>query len=93
MTDKYISPCGLISYHDNGDGTMSPVPLGSEITSKKGEKAILLQSTRMNEFRYGGRRSGKVFVQWVKDGFKAEYYDNVFDLVVIDPEVENPVPL
>ena len=62
--------------------TGEEVKIGSHVTSFRGEDAILLDLCRVNEIYYGGRRSGKVFVQWVKDGFKAEYYDNVFNLRV-----------
>lgn len=54
---------------------------GDEIVSFRGEKAILKACTRENEMYYGGGRSGKVEVVW-PDGFKAEYYDGVFDLRV-----------
>ena len=64
------------------------VKIGDIITSFRGEKAKLLACERMNEFRYGGRRSGKVFVEWISDGFRATYYDNVFGLTVIDSEFE-----
>jgi hypothetical protein len=62
--------------------TGEEVKVGSKVTSFRGEEAVLLDLCRVNEFYYGGRRSGKVLVQWTKDGFRAEYYDNVFNLRV-----------
>ena len=75
--------------------TEEPVKLGSIITSFRGERAKLISCERVNELRYGGRRSGKVFVEWIdrNPGFKAEYYDNVFNLIVIDTDLEHPTPL
>lgn len=64
------------------------IKVGDTITSFRGEKAKLVGLERVNEFRYGGRRSGKVIVEWVEDGFKAEYYDDVFNIIVIDTELE-----
>ena len=67
-----------------------PIEDGSVITSFRGEKAKLIACERMNEIRYGGRRSGIVFAEWIdgNPGFRAEYYDSVFNLTVIDPELE-----
>ena len=64
------------------DGTV--VKEGDVIKSFRGEKAIFNGASRANEFVKGGRRSGKVVVTWKKDGFRAEYYDNVFDLTVYE---------
>lgn len=90
IADRYISRKGLVAYDKK---TMEPIALGSKVISFRGEEALLLDNERVNEMRYGGRRSGKVYIQWLKDGFKAEYYDDVFGIVVVDPELENPVPL
>lgn len=67
-----------------------PIEVGDIVTSFRGERAKLLACDRMNEFRYGGRRSGKVYVEWIDGhaGSKYEYYDNVFNITVIDPEFE-----
>ena len=71
--------------------TSIPIEDGSVITSFRGEKAKLIACERVNEIRYGGRRSGKVFVEWIdkNPGFRTEYYDSVFNLTVIDPELED----
>lgn len=73
--------------------TMEPVSIGSKVISKRGKEAILVACERCNEFRYGGRRSGKVAVRWPGDTFNMEYYDNVFNLIVIDPELEKSISL
>ena len=72
--------------------TWKPIAIGDLVTSFRGEKATFMGCDRVNELRYGGRRSGKVVVQWPGDIHKREYYDNVFDITVIDLECENPVP-
>lgn len=54
---------------------------GTKVLSTRGESATLIRATRAQEIG----RSGKVYVQWDKDGYKQEYYDNiVFDLHVKD---------
>ena len=60
------------------------VKIGDIVTSFRGEQAELCYLDRVNEFFYGGRRSGKVGVRWLgrNDEHKCEYYDNVFNLIV-----------
>lgn len=64
------------------DGTA--VKEGDVIKSFRGEKAIFNEASRANEHVKGGRRSGKIVVTWESDGFRAEYYDDVFDLTVYE---------
>ena len=63
--------------------TGKEVKIGDTVTSFRGESEILYDITRVNEFHYGGRRSGKVAVKWKSDDmWPMEYYDNVFNLRV-----------
>lgn len=69
--------------------TGKPVEIGDEITDFRGDKAILISLDRVNEQRYGGRRSGKVSYRREDGRFGSEVYDSVFDLIVINSEWEN----
>ena len=67
--------------------TGKPVVLGDKITDFRGDKATLMHLDRVNEIRYGGRRSGKVTVRW-HDGMLMTVYDKVFDIIVIETDWE-----
>ena len=63
--------------------TGKEVKIGDTVTSFRGETGVLCDITRVNEFYYGGRRSGKVTVRWSPDDtWPMEYYDGVFNLRV-----------
>ena len=68
--------------------TGKPVEIGDEIIDHRGKKAILVSLDRVNEMRYGGRRSGKISYRR-GDGDFGEVYDSVFDIIVIETEWEN----
>lgn len=59
--------------------TGEEVKRGDTITDFKGDKAVFLNATRE---RIVGK-SGKVYVE-LPDGFRREFYDKVFNLVVKD---------
>lgn len=61
--------------------TDEEVKIGDTIIDFRGEKAILTAITRINEFYYGGCRSGKICAVW-ENGDKREVYDKVFNLIV-----------
>ncbi len=72
------------------EATGKEVKIGDIVTSFRGERAVLCDITRVNEFHYGGGRSGKVVVKWITNDSLAiesyddtmEYYDGVFNLRV-----------
>ena len=68
--------------------TGKPVEIGDEITDFRGDKAILVSLDRVNEQRYGGRRSGKISYRRGDGDFGCEVYDKVFDIIVIETEWE-----
>jgi len=61
---------------------------GAIVTSFRGEKMIFVRATRVNEMRYGGRRSGLIVIREPDGGFSLEVYDNVCNLEVRSPEME-----
>lgn len=81
--EEYKKP-RLAAYDTN---TGREIPIGSIVTDSRGDRARLEYLDRANEFRYGGRRSGKVGVTFT-DGNRGEYYDNVFNLEVRDLDLE-----
>lgn len=62
--------------------TGEEVKIGDTIIDFRGDKAILVAITRVNEFELGGRRSGKVAARWIDRNDYREVYDKVFDLIV-----------
>ena len=69
--------------------TGKPVEIGDEITDFRGDKAILVSLDRVNEQRYGGRRSGKISYRTEDGDFGSEIYDGVFGIIVIETNWEN----
>lgn len=68
--------------------TGEPIEIGDEITDFRGDRAVLLSLDRVNEMRYGGRRSGKITVKW-EDHRPTVVYDSVFDITVIETDWED----
>lgn len=76
--------------------TGKPVEIGDEIVDFRGNKAILVSLDRVNEMRYGGRRSGKITVELVDQkrsdrvfDITGSVYDKVYDIIVIEIDWEN----
>lgn len=70
--------------------TCQPVEIGDEIIDFRGEKAILVSLDRVNEFRYGGRRSG--LLTFNRNGDAQTVYDKVFGISVIETDWEDSEP-
>lgn len=67
--------------------TGEPIEIGDEITDFRGDRAVLLSLDRVNEMRYGGRRSGKITARW--GDHVQSVYDGVCDITVIETNWED----
>lgn len=62
-------------------GAGSVVREGEILTDFRGDKAKFIGVTRPPD--EGGPSTGRVEVEWIKDGFRHSYYPSVFDLVLV----------